>query len=318
MNVGQKIKSLLHEAELYRTQGLLRESIGKYQSAIEILKKLEKLKNRDSLLEGVQRKIRAVEKEYKAFIDAPVTPEMDAKIQDLIKDKFAFAKEGEGSDLEGAIALAKFGQYKRALSEFRSLLAQDAVRMAAAKNILRCHLSLETYDEGVAEFQEWSASSQFTASQLENLRVFFQGVLDKKGVKTAVALPETAQPAEGGIEAPELSIELEAAADKPGGIQEEELLDISSIGILMTAGKQKGERVEFDVSFQSGTEISLLVASRDKELIEHMTVGTKLDDIEFYSPFAMFQGKGIVTANTKIATGPKRGDFSLDIKVTGT
>ena len=51
-------------------------------------------------------------------------------------------------------------------------------------------------------------------------------------------------------------------------------------------------------------------------MIEHLRVGTKLNDIEFYSPFAMFQGAGIVTSNTKIATGPKRGDFSLDIKVT--
>jgi hypothetical protein len=49
-----------------------------------------------------------------------------------------------------------------------------------------------------------------------------------------------------------------------------------------------------------------------------LKVGTKLNDIEFYSPFAMFKGAGIVTSNTKIATGPKRGDFSLDIKVTST
>ena len=313
MDLGQKIKALLQEAELYRGQGLLRESIGKYQSAIEILKKIDKVKNRDSLLTGIERKIKAAERELEVFESAPAAPEMSADVQDLIKEKFAFAKGADSSALEGAIALAKFGQYARAMEEFRSLLGDEADRLTAGKNIIRCHISRETFDEGIEEYRKWAADGPFTPAQLENLRVFFQGVLDNRGIEKTVADADEA-PAEA--ESDELNLQLESAADD--GMQEEELLDISSIGILMEAGPQKGERVELDVSFQSGSEISLLVAGRDRNLIEHLKVGTKLKDIEFYSPFAMFQGAGIVTANTKIATGPKRGDFSLDIKVTGS
>ncbi len=314
MDVGSKIKFLLQEAELYRSQGLLRESIGKYQSAVEIVEKIEKIKNRDSLLKAIARKIQAVEDEISAFESAPAAPEMSAEVQDLIKEKFSFAKDSESGALEGAIALAKFGQYGRALEEFRSLLDNDAVQIAAAKNIIRCHISRETVDEGIEEYRMWSTGDFFDSSQLENLRVFFQGLLDKRGIDKTVSAESSEEEAEG-IDAHALALELEEAED--AGVQEEELLDISSIGVLMEDGPQKGERVEFDVSFQSGNEISMLIQSRNRSQIEHLKVGTKLKDIEFYSPFAMFQGGGIVTANTKIATGPKRGDFSLDIKVTG-
>jgi tetratricopeptide (TPR) repeat protein len=309
MDIGQKIKSLLQEAELYRGQGLLREAIGNYQSAAEILKKIDKVKNRESLLSGIARKIESIERDLEAFESAPAAPEMSADVQDLIKEKFAFAKDTESSALEGAIALAKFGQYERAMAEFRALLSDENVRLTAGKNIIRSHISRETFDDGIEEYRQWASGGQFTPSQLENLRVFFQGVLDNRGIEKTVADAPV-------FEEQEMAVEFEETGGDDGD-QDEELLDISSIGIMMEDGPQKDERVEFDVSFQSGSEISLLVASRDKALIEHLKVGTKLKDIEFYSPFAMFQGAGIVTANTKIATGPKRGDFSLDIKVTG-
>jgi tetratricopeptide (TPR) repeat protein len=316
MDVAKKIKSLLQEAELYRSQGLLRESIGKYQSAVAILQQIEKIKNRDSLVEGLSRKIRGVERELESFESAQAAPEISADVQDLIKEKFAFAKDSVSGALEGAIALAKFGQYGRALEEFRALLSEETVRVAAAKNILRCHISRQTYEDGVEEYRKWVSDGVFSSSQLENLRLFFQGVLDKRGVAATVAPTEAPGAEEEEIEAPSLELELEQAVEGDG--QEEELLDISSIGVLMEDGPQKGQRVEYDVSFQSGSEISLLVPNREKGVIEHLKVGTKIKDIEFYSPFAMFQGAGIVTANTKIATGPKRGDFSLDIKVIGS
>ncbi len=312
MNVAVRIKTLLQEAELYRSQGLLTEAIGKYRAAADILKKVDKVKNRDAYLAGIARKIRAIEKELDAFLNAPAAPEMTETVQDLIKEKFAFGKDPESRPLEGAIALAKFGQYGRALAEFRSLLSKESVKAASAKNIIRCHISLESFDEGIEEFRRWEDDSLFSPSQLENLRIFFQGLLDKRRIEKTVELASSGAEAVEEIEPAEFDLQI----DQGTAGQEEELLDISSIGVLMEDGPQAGERVEFDVSFQSGKEISLLIPSREKGMIEHLRVGTKLNDIEFYSPFAMFQGAGIVTSNTKIATGPKRGDFSLDIRVT--
>jgi len=313
MDLAQKIKLLLHEADLYRSQGLLNESLERYAAAADLIRKVGRIKNKDSILGGIAKKVRAVKKELDAFDQAPKTPEMTKEIQDLIKDKFSFAPDDTAGALEGAIALAKFGQFERALLEFRNLLDIPDIHVPAAKNIVRCHISLETYDEGIEEFQRWSAGGDFDSAQLENLRIFFQGILDKRGIDRTIAMADAATlDFDGEIEMMGLD------AEEASPVDEDELLDISSIGIFMDDGPQQGELVEFDVSFQSGNEVSLLVQSRDKALVEHLAVGTKLKNVEFYSPFAMFKGSGIITSNTKISTGPKRGDYSLDIKVTST
>ncbi|CAB5105319.1 hypothetical protein D3OALGA1CA_4818 [Olavius algarvensis associated proteobacterium Delta 3] len=313
MDLAQKIKRLLHEADLYRSQGLLNESLERYTAATELIRKVGRIKNKESILRGIAKKARAVKQKLDAFEQAPKTPEMSKEIQDLIKDKFSFAPDDTAGALEGAIALAKFGQFERALDEFRNLLNLPEIRIPAAKNVIRCHISLEAYDEGIEEFQSWSAGGDFEPAQLENLRIFFQGILDKRGIDRTVTMVDAATMDFDG--------EIEMMGLDPGDaseIDEDELLDISSIGIFMDDGPQQGELVEFDVSFQSGNEVSLLVQNRDRALVQHLSVGTKLSSIEFYSPFAMFKGSGVITSNTKISTGPKRGDYSLDIKVTST
>lgn len=312
MDVGVKIKTLLKEAELYRSQSLLNEAKGKYNKAAELIGSLSKVKNKEQLLDGISKKLKSLDLEIEKFLAAPATQEVPEAIQDLIMAQFSRGKEGEAAELEGAIALAKFGQFERALREFSALIQKDSLRSVAAKNIIRCHMSLGSVDPAIRQFAEWMNGGLFSDAQIENLRVFFQNILDKKGL--GQQLPTAVAPAPEA--APEViepdSLEIELAEPDAG---EDELLDVSSIGITFDSGPQKGNLVEFDVSFQSGNEISLLIPSRDKEVIEHLRPGTKIAEIEFYSPFAMFKGEGIILSNTKISTGPKRGDFSLDIKV---
>lgn len=296
---------------------MLNESLERYAAVAKLIRKVGRIKNKDSILRGISKKVQAVKKELEAFEKAPKTPEMSREIQDLIKDKFSFAPDDTAGALEGAIALAKFGQFQRALTEFRRLLDIPDIRVPAEKNVIRCHISLESYDGGIAEFQRWSAGGDFDPAQLENLRMFFQGILDKRGIDRTLTIADPATlDFDGEIEMMGMDAGVSSGDSPP--VDEDELLDISSIGIHMEDGPQRGEMVEFDVSFQSGNEVSLLVQSRDKGLVEHLTVGTKLENIEFYSPFAMFKGAGIITSNTQISTGPKRGDYSLDIKVTST
>jgi hypothetical protein len=90
------------------------------------------------------------------------------------------------------------------------------------------------------------------------------------------------------------------------------------VGISFESGPKKGEVVELDVSFQTGNVISVLLSSREKELIESLSPGDKLNDMQFYSPIAIFQGTGVVNAKTAIKVGPRKGDFSIDIKVSSS
>jgi hypothetical protein len=76
--------------------------------------------------------------------------------------------------------------------------------------------------------------------------------------------------------------------------------------------------VEFDVNFQSGGMLSLIISKSEKGLIDALKTGDSLDDIQFYSPIAMFKGTAVVANKTPIDTGPKQGDFCLDLKITST
>ena len=96
---------------------------------------------------------------------------------------------------------------------------------------------------------------------------------------------------------------------------DEEFLDIISIGITMNNGPTKGETVEFDVSFQSGNLISLVVLGGGVGVVGDLKVGTILNDVQFFSPIAILNGKCLIAAKKKIEAGPKHGDYSVDIRI---
>jgi hypothetical protein len=134
---------------------------------------------------------------------------------------------------------------------------------------------------------------------MHQLNVFFQGLLDNRNMNVALA-----RPPDGGS----------AQCGQPE-FRDEELMDVSSIGITLETGPEKGRMIELDVCFQNGNEINLLISSRNKDLIENLKVGFRLNDVHLFSPFAIFTGTGVVSAKTQIKSGPKKGDYSLDIKV---
>jgi hypothetical protein len=228
---------------------------------------------------------------------------MPPKVQDLVKNLFSFShdKDEDKAALEGAITLAKFGQYDRALEEFNQLTKRDSLRVVACKNILRCCFSVYSPEEAVQRYKKWLKDDLYSTEQLQKIRLFLEDLLDKKGLD--IQLPAVPDGDEGPVD--------ENRVD-------EDLIDISSIGITFDSGPQKGQMVEMEVSFQSGNMISLIVSSRDRELIENLKVGFRLNNVQFFSPIAIFQGSGIVLAKTKINSGPKRGDYSLDIKIVST
>lgn len=299
MDIKSRIKALIKEAELYRSQGLLNEAKGKYSNAAKLIQQMERLANKQDLLDGISKKIAALERDINKLEQAPVTREMSTKVQDLIKKLFSFSKEKDkdAAELEGAIALARFGQFDRALTEFNELIKIDSLRVDAAKNILRCHIASSSPDDAVAKYQHWFSSDIFPKQQLEKIRVFLQDILDRKGIDKT--LPADTKPTEvQGVEIPE-----------------EELLDISLIEITLEQGPNKGTQVELDVNFQKGNMLSLIIQSKDIDLLESLEVGARLNNIQFSSSIAIFQGMGIVSSKTQIGTGPRNGDYMLDIEV---
>ncbi len=328
MDVKKQIKSFLQQAELYQSQGLLYEAKENYLRAGQLVKKNEQLIKNKNLLGVIAKKINVLKEKIDRIENEPLSVELPEKIQDIIKEKFSFSKDTDAGALEGAIALAKFGQFERALKEFNDLIERESLRVEAAKNIIRCHKTLDSIDEAVNRYQQWFESDFFTPEQLSRLRVFFQGILDSKGID--IKLPQKAGkmmipsveslrgPAESAKAAgePETAMSADAEEEIEEEAEEEEnIIDISSVGIALTQGPRKGEIIEYDVSFQAGRVINLLISGNETELIETLNIGVMLDDVQFYSPIAMFNGKAVVSSKSKIESGPKQGFYSLDIKI---
>ncbi|MBW2635155.1 MAG: hypothetical protein JRE14_13720 [Deltaproteobacteria bacterium] len=286
MGDKENIKRILQEAELYQGQGLLNEARLKYDEASDLVR------NNPNLLEVDSQKVER----------GPSSPELSSKAQDLIQKLFSFSKEesAEEAALEGALALARFGQFERALEEFDKLMANDAHRVVAAKNILRCHIALDSEETAADKYEVWAKGDMFSADQLETIRIFLEQVFENKGLKRKLTVVQA--PAEAVVE------------EK----QDEEFIDISAIGIPLESGPGKGKVVEFDVNFQSGNLLSLIISQKDGKLIENLEVDSSFEDLQFYSPIAIFNGSGVVAAKSEIKAGPKQGDYCLDIKITST
>jgi len=299
--MNKKIKSLLQQAEVYKKQGLLNEAKSKYDFVKELIQNSDTFQNKQKLIESLDKKIAGLTSKIESVESAPVKPEMSQHVNELIKKLFSFSskeKSEEDAALEGAIALAKFCQFEGALKEFEKLIQINSQRVSAAKNILRCHLEMGAVDNANEQLLKWQdAEDLFSSDQIEKITVFYNDILDKKGLKKETARKE--EPA---------SVQEDEETD-------EEFLDISAVAIVLDDGPNKGEQVELDVSFQSGNVISLIVSSKDEHLIENLKVGVRLDDVHFYSPVAIFRGSGVVSAKTQIKSGPKKGDYSLDIDI---
>jgi len=266
---------------------------------------------------------------------AATKPTISDSKQTLIKKLFAGdgEKDNHTSALEGAIALAKFGQFDRALEEFERLLDVEAVRVAAAKNIVRCHLEIEALEDAALCYERWVGDDRFTYAQLDKIRFFLEGRFRKVGFERELYQREETISDED-MESLEMESVIPEASpssfngrhsESPPAImedmelpEEEEFLDINSVGIQLPSGPQKGRMVEFDVSFQTGNAINLIISSKESALLDQLVEGTKLNDMQFFSPIAILNGSGVVTAKTQIKSGPKEGDYSLDITILTT
>lgn len=303
MDIGLQIKTLLSEAELYRSQGLFSDAIDKYQTAALEIQRINRLKNKESLLKTISGKIVSLEKTTEKVSLGPTSPELSEKGQNLIKNLFG------KTDMEKAVALIKFGQVERALGELTSLLKVDDYRVKAGKYILQCKMIIGSTDDAIDQYKNWYAEDLFTADQLKIVHDYLQSILYREGLATTLPMPV--------VQKKERHALLDAGMNDPIFFEpEEDILDINSIGITFTSGPQEGKMVEFDVNFQSGDMLSLIISKTDEGLISHFNNGDKLNDVQFYSPIAMFKGTAVVANKTQINTGPKQGDHCLDLKMT--
>lgn len=299
MSDPEHLKSLLRQAELYRTQGLLKDSRRSYLEVLEFLQRGRRFKNQEQLEETVKSRIRSVEEDQEAFDRDAEPPKLSKEVQTLIKKSFAFSRTSGGAALEAAMALAKFGQYKEALAEFKELLKKGTMALPAAKSIIRCHMALSGSDAAIDQFKKWMTREELlSAEELRYIREFLAEILNKNGVET----------------------ELPGLSDRTGETEEAEgieadILDVSAISFQVPAGPFEGRTMEFNVAFQLGNVVSVIVSAEQKALLEALGSGSLLPDMQCFSPITVFRGNGRVSGRSKIEDGPRQGDFMVDIAI---
>jgi len=300
MKLEEKIRLCFREAEVYRSQSLLDEALEKYQAAEGLIKTSRGIRNKKTLLEKIAARIAEL-RIMVAKAHAPVkSPAVSDDAQSLMKEMFSFDDpETKGSSsLGGAIALARFGQYDKALEELNRLLEYDALRFEAAKNILRCWVCQKYGDYAISLLQKWKKTELLSLDQLKALKDYLQGLLKGEGIDRDIS-----------------DIEVAKTVEPESEVEDDEILDVGSIRFTLPRGPEKDRRVELEVGFQSGRYIKMVLPRSEKNLIKSIKTGDLLKQIVFYSPVAIFSGTGFVSSKKEIGSGPKRGDYSLEIKI---
>jgi hypothetical protein len=292
--------SLVKEASVYRSQGLLPESREKYTQVLEFIGQSEELSNQRRIVKAVKEKIREVERDLAEVTQQSTSPELSQEHQGLIKELFTFSSTKEAAAVEGAAALAEFGQYEQAVEEFRRLMREGTLPIVAAKNIIRCYIALSLPGAAIAEYRDWISSSLLTQQELKYIQGFLSYSLRKRGFHIRVPDPEEGFPDFNGYSE-----------------KEEDFLEISTISIQLKEGALKGHALDLDVASQTGSVVSVVLAPDPKELAESFRLGKRFPDIQFYSPITVFRGTGVVSRKFKIDDGPRMGHYLIDITIEG-
>jgi len=298
MSEKDQIKRLLKEAEIYRTQGLLSDSKTRYSQILALLLKSPTLSKNQKLIDGVKTKVRAVEKSLRELSGRLDKPELTRDLQSLIKKLFTFSQTKEAAAIEGAVALAKFGQYDEAIREFLVLLDHGVLPFVTAKNIIRCNMALKRPEAAVEQFSNWVSRDLFSFEELKQLQTFIRGTFAKEGIK---------------IQVPAVT----PRRRKPSKTKKDEMLflEISAISVHLQGGPFQNQTLDFEVQFQSANTVTVHLPSNRKEVADFLTPGTRLEEIQCYSPITVFRSSGTVAGTATIKHGPKRGDFTLDISI---
>ncbi len=185
MDLKSKIKSLIKEAELYRSQGLLAEAKESYGQVIALVDKKLPPSDGQKIINNITDKINGIEKEIRLVEKKVLSPHMTKESQDLITRMFE-ATEGEDEDasaMEGAKALIKFGQFERAKEELVKLLKIESKRLEAARHIINCLFLESKFDDAENQYMEWLTGGLFTAKQLDALKRFIEKNFKNKGIE---------------------------------------------------------------------------------------------------------------------------------------
>jgi tetratricopeptide (TPR) repeat protein len=303
MTEKSQIQSLIKEAELYQKQGLLNESKEKFKEILDTVLKDEDLSNDRELVELIQSKTGEVAADLEEVESDTGVVELSDEVQGLIGKLFSFSKNADTAAVESAVALATFGQHKKALSEFQRLLDNGILPMDVAKNMLQCHLSLGKHEDAVSQFEAWISEGTFSGGDLGRLRDFLQDILGRDGIEVDLPYVEDTESGEEAMPAVEV------------GTPKQDVPELLSIRLISSDKDPKKRLRDFDVRFQLGSSVTIDIERSDGDLLTLLKPGAHLSKIQCYTSYYLFIASGTVSGRDEVIAGPKKGDYSIVISL---
>ncbi|MGM0417572.1 MAG: hypothetical protein ACQEQS_02505 [Thermodesulfobacteriota bacterium] len=302
MGLKEKIHSVNKEASLYRSQGMYEEALEKYKELFKLVSGYDGLKNKSDLENQIKSKIAEIKKRLNFYENEDTKADISEDKKEIIKKLFSDKKDDpDYKKFEEALTLARFGQFQDAVKDLVPFLKNKTFRYEAASNIVQCYRNMDKENQAEKLVKKWEKDgiiSQREASVLSG----------RDDQKNNVPLEKIYPDDMASLN--ESSGNSDFDADSP------EIMEIESVGIKLTGNENmNSDPVELDVSFQTGNHLSLIISSKEKNIIDNLAVGLKLNDMCFYSPIAVFKSSGIVLSKHQIESGPKKGDWCLDLEI---
>jgi len=298
--MSEKLNIMLNEAKVYHSQGLLAQAKVKYMEIMVLLKTGSDLAGAKKLIGDVENKIQVIQEELEEIDNENDTPQLSEEHQDLIRNIFSHSKSKHMAAVEGAVALADFGQYDKALKEFQALLKNEMIpKMVVAKNMLRCHVTLGSPQKAINQIKSWTADSFFSQSELVFLQNFLENLLKEEDILDFIFDPEIA-PANQYLQ----------------GKNVEDFFEIYSVRVQPFYGSRDKNPVDLDVTYQVGNTFRFHIKSDQKDMLSRFNPGDQLDLVQCYSPSSLFNTSGTISNKTKITSGPQKGDYSVELTIS--
>ncbi|MDY0359971.1 MAG: hypothetical protein RBR08_00805 [Desulforegulaceae bacterium] len=296
MDLKEKIYSINKEASLYYSQGMYEEALGKYRTLLKIISSYKGIKNKEDIETKIREKIGNINQKLDYYDSEGVFANVSDDKKEIIKKLFTDIKDDpEYKKFEEALTLAKFGQFSDSIREMTPFLKNEDLKNDAARNIVKCYEAMGEVEKIIPIINKWADKKIFSKKEA--------GQLIASSNAAALIEPDDLP------ESDNMEEQKETESFSP------EIMEIDSVGIRLTGNGVQSEPVELDVSFQTGNHLSLIISSKEKRIIDNLDVGVKLSDMCFYSPIAVFKSTGIVLSKHQISSGPKKGDWCLDIEI---
>ena len=299
MSEVDRIKSLVKEADFYRSQGLLEQAKYRYSQALHIVQKSDSLKNKEALADSLKNRIKYVDDSLEEVDKETEPPELTEDVQKLISNLFSFSMDKDVGAIEGAVALAKFGQYEKAFTEFQRLIDERVLPVMAAQNMLRCQMLFISFERAIDQYKMWTSSPIFTKNELMSIRRFMENIFKKEGVE---------------LELPEVQITLQEEKAKKD-LKAEPVLEISSISFPIKNAFGRQMNVELEITFQTGNILSFIIKEDKRDIIDFLNPGVQIPVVQCFSSLSIFQAKGFVSDKKLIPSGPRKGDYTFDLTI---